>query len=746
MNIKNNMEINEHEFNEYGYASIEPRDDVVAGSYGTWTIMYVVGQKGISRGGSLKITTDSDTDWGTPQFTEPQDENYINVFTTGKATLATIVEQKTIKITIVRGSLHKEEKICIILGDKSSGSIGSRAQTFIEDPHNFIVFIDSSGSGKYIELANSPKLKIIGGPPDRFVVISPSIVHVNEQSYVVVKAEDKWGNPSCSFRGEIQFISSDPDVSMPPPYKFTKKDKGIHRFNDLKFCNEGTYRILVKDTETGIESYSNPILCTSNRDNYKLFWGDLHGQVNSSDKINKYFEYARDVSIIDFCGFQKNDHNITNEDWSIQQRNEKKFNNPGKFITIPGYEWSPTTPNGGHHNVYYPVDDQPIIRSSNLKIKDKPDNNTIAQNITELYQTFKNKEVIFVRHVGGKKGNLSFNDPKLETAIEITSTHGTFEWYLNEALEKGYKMGVVAGGDGYTGRPGGEFPGFNDRRYSKSGLTAIFSKNLTRSGLWEAFKNKRIYGTTGARIIILFEADTHNIGEEYTTRNPPKFRCIVEGTEPIEKIELINNSQIIYSHPINNNYCKNKMRITWDGASRNESFSGIVWDGEIELQDGKLTSAQKIRFDSPRSNISEISECGIKWHSVTCGYTSGLIIDLAINEKTKLKTIVQSKLISRPEFGDNKNRRSLISYSDAENIECCFKPSELEEEPIICNIGVLNRKITFSKGPSDQGSKNQSFEYIDHTIKPGLNSYYVRITQIDMEKAWSSPIFINYVR
>ena len=730
----------------YGYATIEPSGDVVAGSYGTWTLTYTVGSRGISQGGVLRVTTDSDTDWGRPQFTEPTGEDYMRVYTDGEATLATVFDGlKTLFVWVKRGSLKEGDKIFIVYGDRSLGSPGSRAQTFIEDPRYFKVSVDPSGTGEYIDLPDTPHLKIIGGPAERLVVIAPSIVKIGERFRIVVKAEDKWGNPSYRYKGRILLSSTDPDASLPTEYTFKDEDKGVHTFLDVILSKRGIHEIKVEDSENGMAARSNPILAKEDIGEYRLFWGDLHGQVDLAVKAYDYFRYARDVSAIDFAGFQRNDHNITNEDWKTQQRIEKLFNQPGRFITIPGYEWTAYTKDGGHHNVYFPVDDQPIRRSSHRNIQDKSDIETDVCSIKELYEVYRGKDVILIPHVGGGKADLSFHDPELEPAIEISSSHGTFEWFLNEALERGYKVGFIAGSDGYMGRPGGSYPGFNDRRYAKGGLTGIFAEELTRKALWKALKSRRCYGTTGTRILLLFEADGHFMGEEYTTDKPPKFKVFVAGTSPIEKVEVMRNLETAYSHPIPMEAAPNKVRILWEGSSRKESYSGVVWEGKLEVEDGKLISIQKIRFDSPRSRIFDVSDKEIKWYSITCGYPSGLILEMDTTENTKLRVSAKCKVITGPLFGESESHRILrMSFAPAEQIETSINLSDLDEEPLTINVGTLNRRITFSKAPSDDGIKNVDFEFTDWNIKPGLNTYHVRVTQRDMEKAWSSPIFINF--
>ena len=58
-------------------------------------------------------------------------------------------------------------------------------------------------------------------------------------------------------------------------------------------------------------------------------------------------------------------------------------------------------------------------------------------------------------HVGGRYADITFaHDEDLETAVEVHSDWGTFEWIVWDALEKGYRVGIVGNSDGHKGRPG----------------------------------------------------------------------------------------------------------------------------------------------------------------------------------------------------------------------------------------------------------------------------------------------------
>ena len=59
-------------------------------------------------------------------------------------------------------------------------------------------------------------------------------------------------------------------------------------------------------------------------------------------------------------------------------------------------------------------------------------------------------------------------------------------------------------------------------------------------------------------------------------------------------------------------------------------------------------------------------------------------------------------------------------------------------------LGPLNRRVTIDYAPEVQPAGEVSFEFTDENARPGINPYYVRVMQTDMEMAWSSPIFVDY--
>ena len=738
---------------QYGVASIQPDGPVIAGSFGTWELRYTAGPAGVKEGGKIRIITDSDTDWGLPQFQNPEDPNYLSVNAPGGITAVTHVEDvRAMHITVLGRDLEKGEKIVVTYGDQSGGSKGSRVQTFQEDRKYFHLLVDPDGTGSFHQLEDSPYLKVTGGPIDHLRLIVPSIVRLGEPFSVFSKVEDEWGNPASQFQGRLE-LEGIPEMDLPEKtYDFRPGDEGVHTFLECVCSSEGSYRIKGSIEEEKVVAESNSFKCVATPKDHKLYWGDPHGgQVKMAEKIDDFFEYARDFAKIDFAGYQRNDHQISSEDWELQQSFERKYDEPGSFIPLPGFEWSEVTEVGGHHNIYFRRHGQPLRRSSHRGVDDTSDLGTDLGHIQEVYSHYRGRDVLLTPHVGGEEAYLDYHEPELEPLMEITSTHGTFEWFFKRALEKGYKMGVVGGSDGYTGRPGAEYPGYQQRRYAKGGLTALYAENLNLKDIFSALKSRRCYATTGARMLIELDVDGHTLGEEYSTPDPPEISATISGSAPIEFVELYRGTECIYREKFARNPESDQIRILWDGASKKASYSGVIWEGEITVEKGAILSCDKLRFDSPRSHISDMAEESLTWHSVTCGYPSGIILSLSEKEETRFHMNFHTSLISREEYGKSlfskpgQPGKKRVNSAPAERLSLDFTASQVQDGLKDIEIGGVGRRVSISPAPECGESREIQFSYSDPSPRAGINPYWLKVQQVDLEMAWTSPVFLDYV-
>jgi len=58
-------------------------------------------------------------------------------------------------------------------------------------------------------------------------------------------------------------------------------------------------------------------------------------------------------------------------------------------------------------------------------------------------------------------------------------------------------------------------------------------------------------------------------------------------------------------------------------------------------------------------------------------------------------------------------------------------------------LGILNRRIVVALA-SEPGPDRVEFTFRDPSPLPGINSYWLKVVQADMEMAWTSPVFVDY--
>ena len=709
----------------FGWAEIDPATSVVAGSVGTWRITYHAGSQGVDDGGGLKISWRDVSDWQSPQFSDGAASNFASVTSTGAASVRARYERMNylrpwrsgVTIDVFDDSLVEGDTVTLTLGDRSSGSSGTFVQTFCADGFEFRTAVDWCGTWVWTEVP-SPKISIVSGDPHRLVVVCASEVAPDVDTWVGVKAEDMWGNPCSGYLGEIQ-IDADRLQGMPPSYRFRSEDNGVVRFPTITAPEPGIYRVKVFDRDTGFEAEGNPLRCLSDTAQSRRYWGDLHGQSGETvgtNTVGAYFRFARHRAWVDFAGHQGNDFQITKAVWQEIRHQANTQNEAGAFVALVGYEWSGNTPLGGDNNVYYPGEDGPLHRSSHELIDDKSDSDTDCPHVLDLYRALEKQDALLVPHVGGRYANLEWHDPRLEPVVEVYSNWGAFEWFLREALDKGYQVGFVAGSDDHKGRPGAAHPG-RGAFGCYGGLTCVMARELTRDGIFEALRARRCYGTTGPRILLDVSADGHPMGSAIRTKEPPELKVECIGTAPIERVHLMRETEEVYRFPEHFARDESRVRISWSGQRIRARNRRIVWDGSVKLSAGRILEAEGHAFDSAAEGIREVGEQRVSWESVTTGDEDGVVLKIDAPDEAVL------------------HFESPVLVHDVSLLEIRSGPLAVEAEGI-------DVKVVFELLPRGVG-REVNFTYREPDLPNGSYPYWVRVVQVDGAKAWASPIYVT---
>ena len=693
---------------DLGEASIEPQHPVEAGTYITITYTYSAGHP-VDDSGYLKITFRSVSDFGKPQFIDPKAPNYCTVSTTGDCQIeprwdpkgSTRPWSQALYLKITRGYLDREETIRVIFGDSSGGSPGWQVQTHCTQWFEFKTFVDPIATYRFKELPASPGFAIIPGDSVRAVCIAPSQVCLNQAFRYHLKLEDRWGNPTSAPRA----------IDHPG------------------FSTPGVQTVQGQDEEGGLSAKSNPI---DVKDSFPLqaFWADFHGQSGETvgdGTIEEYFTFARDYGLLDISGHSSNDFQVTDDFWDEINRVNRQYYQPGKFVTFPGYEWSGNTPLGGDRNVYFESEGGEIRRSSYDLLPEGEGGYNTSRTASDLFGKLREASgpnpFVFA-HVGGRYADLSIHDPEIELGIEIHSAWGTFEWFLADAIKRGYRIGICANSDGHKCRPGASYPGAG-RFGSLGGLTCVLAQALTRTSVLEALQARHFYATTGNRSLIdvqILVGDGQNamMGDvvAVSALAEPVLDIRVVGSSQIERLEIRNGTEVIQTfHP----YCEadlgRRVKLIWRGAEVRGRDRMTTWDGRLRIRGNAIRSATPINFWNVNQTLRAIGDQELTWKSVTTGGLSGVILELAeaYSGSIQIETV-----------------QGVVSSEIA----------SIQMEPQVRDFGGLGKEISIYRLPD--GVERQEITHSTQltNLQAGDNPIIIHMEQEDGHMAWSSPIYL----
>ncbi len=727
---------------DVGSARIEPDTPIIAGSFYTRKIIFTAGEYGSDEGGRILICKRLSCDMELPQFTDPAASGYVTASCSNPAvTLAlSYIEQgyrddwrSAIAVRVAQGYLCQGDVIEVVVGDTSGGGPGIRAQTFPETRHTMKVVVDTFNMNHFYELNENPEIRVVGGAPENWHLVYPQRPLRGEAFDVLVRPVDSWGNPAEEFRGKVCLHKSlskgEEGDEIPKEAEFRAEDRGTRRVPGVRLEGAGPYRLRMEEP-AGISALGPPVCPRESADELSLFWGDIHGQTRSTvgtGTVEEYFRFARDRAGVDFAAWQGNDFRVWKKDWEEVKRECRAFNEPGRFVTLLGYEWSGTRSGGGDYNIYFSGDDAEIHRSSHAAIDDLSDTDTDRFPISKLWETFRGRnDVMSVAHIGGRACNLDYFDPEFVHLIEAHSHHGTFEWLIEEALERGFKVGITGGSDDHTGRQGLVYP---NRRTNnvvtfdvKGGLLGLYAKELTREAVWDAMRARRTYGTNGERILMKTACAGAWMGEEITTREPPTIEVEVHGTAPLLDVEVKRGLETIYRYPINRpegGSGQRRIRVQWSGVSAKSGRNKKVnWRGGISLSQGSIVTFTPYALDQYDDTIQRVSNKVLRFQTATSGDPDGVMLDV-----------------------DAPPGAEFHFFSDPASFR--MRLDDIGFEPHVVPGGGVNIRVQVSEVAAQTRDWNARFAFNDEEAPGGCSPYWVRVLQLNGGQAWSSPIYVN---
>lgn len=559
-----------------GTAVISPEEPVVAGEYGTWTVTYTAGAEGIGVGGSVRF--EIPYGFTPPQLMWPGDVGYVRARCSRLDARLELTLEPPVKldpepfyyvtrwgrmvyVQVLDAALVEGDQIEFEYGWRMHGlGGGARAQYFAQTAELTVATdVDGTRSAKfsgYTLVAEQPRLVVVGDETEALRVVAPSVVAAGELVQFRVVPLDCFGNLSSMPMVGLDLAGrvDDPEVES-----LWGAERGMTM--EARFDVPGEKMLTVEEEVRG---YSNPIIVLPREPELRLFWGDIHGHTVLSDGLGtptEYYEFGREEALLDFCAIADHAQYMSDEDWELTQQAAREFNDPRAFVTLLGYEYScnANMERYGDKVLYYPGDEGPLLRETDIM-------RTRYHDMAEFAPTWKQHGAMMVLHQHGR-GSCSYYDPELVRLAEVYSVWGASEsteatrpllpamdhdysgHYVADALEKGWRLGMIASSDDHAGRPGAT-DWLRVKQAYPGGLVAVWAPVLTREAVWEALWNRRCYGTTGARIIVDFHVDGEPMGSVISSgafSGAHQIKVRVLGEDALTLVEVLRGRETIYA-------------------------------------------------------------------------------------------------------------------------------------------------------------------------------------------------------
>ncbi len=560
--LKADLDTPRHPSDGGGRAWLEsPPDDPVRATVGTggrFPLVFEVGPHGIAEGGMIFLQVSPFWGWSTPQDIDPEAPGYTRVSTDaqGVSLVPITLDQQLMGIEVRGRALEPGERVRIVYG---AGPRGAFADNFAERGSRFWFAVDGDGDGVRQTLADSPAVDVAPGPPAQLAITLPSVARPGEQVRLALAVLDAWGSAGPALAGEVALEADGAGLSLPERIVFAAGD-GARKTVEFEARDPGIYRVRGRGPD-GIEGVSNPMLVAAAAP--RIYWADLHGHSNLSDGTGTpedYFRYARDVAALDVVALTDHDHwgvlflDQQPQMWQEIRRQTQRFHEPGRFVTLLGYEW--TSWIYGHRHVLYFADEGEVLSSMDPR----------TETPQQLWRALAGSPALtFAHHSAGGPIPTDWSippDPHFEPVTEIVSVHGSSESAdtpgriyspvpgntVRDALARGYRFGFIGSGDSHDGHPG-----LAHLAFPTGGLAALIADELTREGVLAALRARRVYATNGPRILLRASLAGRPMGA--TIELEPgadalahaKLAALVVGTAPVERIDVIRSGEVVES-------------------------------------------------------------------------------------------------------------------------------------------------------------------------------------------------------
>jgi hypothetical protein len=311
-----------------------------------------------------------------------------------------------------------------------------------------------------------------------------------------------------------------------------------------------------------------------------LYWGDLHvhSMLSTSDDAqgepDEIYHYARDMVCLDFMMMTDNDSYILDmreSEWRQGLFFAEQFNEPGRFVTLLGFEWSSADDTCGvnHRSVVLPRAEPDIPRWPRTDGK--------VENLVKLAE-----ERGWLLHAHHRRWRLA--DSPVEVNVEATSGWDVYIEHgdIFRALNEGQRFGLIGGSDSHRRNPG-----------LCGALTGVRLKMLSREALIAALSERRQFATSGSRIAVDLSIEgVPNGTDNASGHEMPVLLVSVRSSVPLRTLEIIRDGKVLEARNMRSKVCEFRWKDTTLSPGQHWYLVRVKADFDVTPYPANLVCAQ----------------------------------------------------------------------------------------------------------------------------------------------------------
>jgi hypothetical protein len=513
----------------------------------------------------------------------------------------------------------------------------------------------------------------------------------------------------------------------------------------LRIEEPGVHRFAVVSEDGALRATSNPVWVRASAREPRILWGETHGHSGFAEGQGSaagYFQYAREDSRLDFVTLSEHDFWMDDFEWKTMQDLSRQSTDGG-MVAFLGYEWTATRSRGGHHNVLFRTPGHRRVAIQE------------AGELDALYAGLRREvepdDVVVIPHAH-MAADWTRSEADLERLAEIYSMHGTFEWFGNLYLRNGFEVGFVGASDDHRAQPGAPHGLFRLPIAGPGGLAAVMASERAPDAIFDALRARSVYATSGPRIVLQARLNGHPMGTRQPDARERRIECRVSGTAPIDRIDVVKNAEIAFTRhylgvPLDDDpdvllgFESSSEVFTLDSTDSPRPYRR--WKGTLEVAGARVEKVSgpgldNVILDGYTADASDPNR--VHFDLLTRGRRDALLVNLA---GATTGTVFRVRLEPTTEEGIGRPETIRPAQKlDAADLALPFaelRSGRLERELAVgSHVDRVSIEIV-----DPEAALDRELEYADiENVRPG-DYYYIRVTQLDGGRAWSSPFWVG---